>query len=182
MKKSLCIALVACTFLVAFIPVTKFSDNFPSVKIGNQVWMIKNQDSPFQKSWWYENDSTTNRKYGRLYFYSSAVASAPAGWHLPSLEEWQQLIDHFDGDSLAASKMLDASSGLNLSLGGHKSANITTNDLFDLKEQFGYYWTSTAKGDQTAYAIEFRKGAPYVVKNYYRKANGFSVRYVKDKN
>ncbi len=155
--------------------------DFASVQIGNQIWMTKNWDSPFQKSWWYENDSIINMKYGRLYFYSSAIASAPPGWHLPSLEEWQQLINHFGGDSFAASKMLDGSSGLNLTLSGHKSANITTNDLFDLKEQFGYYWTSTVKGEQTAFAIEFRKGVSNVVKNYYRKANGFSVRYVKDK-
>lgn len=156
--------------------------NFSSIRIGDQQWMSINWNSYMPKSWWYNNDSISNKKHGRLYFFSNAVAAAPDGWHLPSLEEWQQLIDNMGGDSIAGKKLLDQPSGLNLTWSGHKSANITTEDIFDLKESYGYYWTSTIKGDQTAYAIEFRKGVSYVTKNYFRKANGFSVRYIKDKD
>jgi uncharacterized protein (TIGR02145 family) len=148
---------------------------------GNQIWTKKNFDFPMPKCWWYDNDSMQNNNYGRLYFFSSALAGAPKGWHLPTLEEWQVLINYFGGDSIAGKQLMNDTSDFNLPLAGHKSANITTNDLFDLKEQFGFYWTATEKAEQTAYAIQLRNGVPYVVKNYFRKANGFSVRYIKNK-
>jgi uncharacterized protein (TIGR02145 family) len=154
---------------------------FESITIGKQTWMTKNWKASMPKSWFYDNDSVKNSDYGRLYFWSNAMETAPKGWHLPSLDEWKELINYCGGDSLGQQSLqLQGSSAFHLMFGGHKSANITTNDLFDLKEQFGYYWTSTSKGDQTAYAIEFRKGVSYIVENHYRKANGFSVRFIKN--
>lgn len=158
--------------------------NFKAVTIGNKIWMAENFNIQTPKSWYYERDSVKNHQYGRLYMWSNAMA-APPGWHLPSLDEWTQLINYFGGDSVAANALLlGGRSGLNLLFCGHRSANITTSEIFDLKDQYGYYWTSTPKtginSDQFAYAIEFRKGVPYVVKNHYRKANGFAVRFVKD--
>jgi hypothetical protein len=69
---------------------------------------------------------------------------------------------------------------LNLKLGGHLSANINTSLLFDMLNFKGFYWTSTTKTQQWAYAVVVTKGTWLVEKNYYRKANGFSVRLVKD--
>ena len=77
------------------------ASDFPSIRIGEQVWMTKNWDYKTPKSWYFENDSVNNLKYGRLYFYSNAMAAAPPGWHLPSLDEWQELINHFGGDEKA---------------------------------------------------------------------------------
>lgn len=155
--------------------------SFKTITIGNQTWMTENYSAPTQKSWVYDRDSIANKKYGRLYFWSNAMAAAPKGWHLPSLDEWTKLINNLGGDSTAALQLLDGgTSGLNLLFGGHRSANITPEEMFDLKDQFGYYWTSTQEGEQMAYAIELRKGVAYIVKNHFRRANGFSVRYVKD--
>ncbi len=156
--------------------------DFPSITIGKQTWMTKNWDLQTPKSWYFDNDTISNKEYGRLYFYSNALAAAPKGWHLPSLDEWQEVINNFGGDEVAADKLLrGGSSGLNLLLGGNKSANISPTDIFNFKDQWGFYWTSTPDGDQTAYAIHFEKGSHAVVKTTYRRANGFSVRYVKDK-
>ena len=163
------------------VPVSEMTE-FPSIKIGNQEWMTVNWDIRTPKSWYFENDSINNKKYGRLYFYSNAMAAAPSGWHLPSLDEWQELINKFGGDAVAADKLLEGgSSGLNLLLGGNKSANISPTDIFNFKDQWCFYWTSTTDGEQTAYAIHFEKGSTLVTKNTYRRANGFSVRYVKNK-
>jgi uncharacterized protein (TIGR02145 family) len=158
------------------------ASDFPSITIGNQTWMIQNWDLRTPKSWYFENDSIGNKKYGRLYYYSNAMAAAPPGWHLPSLDEWQELINHFGGDDKALPSLLEGgSSGLNLLMGGNKSANISPTEIFNFKDEWGFYWTSTTDADQTAYAIHFEKGNHAVVKNTYRRANGFSVRYVKDK-
>jgi len=154
--------------------------DYPAVKIGNQIWMAFNWDAPTEKSWYFDNDSINNKNYGRLYYYSNAMA-APPGWHLPSLDEWQELINYYGGDAKALPALLaGGSSGLNLLMGGNKSANISPTDIFNFKDEWGFYWTSTPDADQTAYAIHFEKGSSNITVNTYRRANGFSVRYIKN--
>ena len=179
MKKILLILI--CVLFFAAKPVQENGISFKTITIGKQIWMTENYAAQMPKSWYYDRDSVKNQKYGQLYFWSSAMSGAPRGWHLPSLDDWQQLIDNFGGDSTAAPKLFaGGASGLNLLAVGHRSANITPDEMFDLKDQFGYYWTSTPQGENTAYAIELRKRVNYVVKNHFRRANGFSVRYVRD--
>src|SRR6185503_19333016 len=157
-------------------PATVPAQDFPSITIGDQTWMTVNYDLRTPKSFYFDNDSINNKKYGRLYFYSNATAAAPPGWHLPSLDEWQTLINHFGGDEKALPFLLDGgSSGLNLLFGGNKSANISPTDIFNFKDEWGFYWTSTTDADQTAYAIHFEKGNNKIIKMTYRRANGFSV-------
>ncbi|MBL7924708.1 MAG: hypothetical protein JNL88_10965, partial [Bacteroidia bacterium] len=84
------------------------------------------------------------------------------------------------GDSLAGSALLGGgASGLELTLSGYRSAN-SSSDLFGKKGEQGFYWTSTVKGEQTAYARMFTAGSSVVTGIYYRRANAFSVRYVRD--
>lgn len=126
------------------------------------------------KSWYFENDSVNNLKYGRLYFYSNAMAAAPPGWHLPSLDEWQELINHFGGDEKALPALLEGgNSGLNLLMGGNKSANISPTDIFNFKDTWGFYWTSTPDGDQTAYGIHFEKEIRQLLKPLIEGRMGF---------
>ena len=91
-------------------------------------------------------------------------------------------IRYCGGDSLAGGKLLQSggSTGLNLELGGHLSANLTTDLLFDMLDFKGFYWTSTTKAEQEAYAVVVNKNSWLVENNFYRKANGFSVRFIKD--
>ncbi len=186
MKKSILVII-----LISFVIITAGNKNagqipvriapFKTVKIGKQTWTAENLDLLMPRSWYYENDSTNNKKYGRLYYWSNAMAAAPKGWHVPSLDEWNELITYCGGDSLAGGKMMEAgSTGLNLQFGGHLSANITTSLLFDMLNFKGFYWTSTPNGVQIAYAINVTKGSWFIGKNYYREANGFSVRLIKD--
>jgi uncharacterized protein (TIGR02145 family) len=153
--------------------------NFPAIKIGNQTWMTRNWNYPAPKSWYFDNDSIQNKKFGRLYFYSNAIAASPPGWHLPTLQEWNTLIQNLGGDSLAVLKLFD-STGMNLLYGGNKSANISPTDIFNFKDHWGFYWTSTPDEEQTAYAIHFTKGSYKIERLSYRRANGFSVRYMKN--
>lgn len=159
--------------------------NYASVRIGRQVWMTNNWDLPMPHSWYYDNDSTPDTKYGRLYYFSNAVAAAPPGWHLPTLNEWWELIDTLGGYMDAGKRLMEDSidsTGPGLVFGGYKSANISPEDLFGFKDTQAYYWTSTPDGDQTAYAIHVRKSTHELEINSYRRANGFSVRYIKDSN
>ncbi|CAN5453796.1 fibrobacter succinogenes major paralogous domain-containing protein [soil metagenome] len=151
-----------------------------TVRIGNQVWMAKNLSIPAPNSFWYERDSVGNVENGQLYFFSGALMACPKGWHLPSDEEWQQMVDFLGGKVDAKDKLMKGgSSGLNLTYAGYRSSN-SSNDLFGRKGQTGFYWTSTVKAEQTAYARTVSSDSLHVSSNFYRRANAFSVRFVKD--
>ncbi len=151
-----------------------------TVHLGKQVWMKHNLNVPMPNGYWYERDSISNKKYGQLYFSSNALAACPSGWHLPSDEEWQQMINYLGGDSLALIKLLPGgSTGMNLQYGGYRSAN-SPNDLFGKKEDTGFYWTSTVKAEQVAYARTIKKDSYLIEGIGYKRANAFSVRYIRD--
>jgi uncharacterized protein (TIGR02145 family) len=110
-------------------PVTDYDGNtYRTMKIGDQVWMIENLKSthyndgtPIQY-YNYNDDEANALVYGRLYAWSAlmngALSSntnpsnvqgvAPKGWHIPSKEEWLQLINYLGGENVAGGKLKEA--------------------------------------------------------------------------
>jgi len=83
---------------------------YKTVKIGEQIWMAENLNYLGErKGCFYEKEANCNI-YGRLYDLDDAKKACPKGWHLPSNEEWQTLIDFVGGDKVAG-KNLKAKSG-----------------------------------------------------------------------
>jgi uncharacterized protein (TIGR02145 family) len=66
------------------------------VKIGSQVWMAENfaYDNKPNGCWAYNNDKIFSGVFGYLYNWQTAMALAPKGWHLPSDQEWEQMIGY----------------------------------------------------------------------------------------
>ena len=112
-------------------------NTYITVKIGNQWWMAENlrvsryrngveipeekvtdqnnfSDIEYGARCYYDNDSTTyHNTYGCLYNGYAVYDSrniAPEGWHVPTIEEYQELIDYLGG-SLVANKKLKSKSG-----------------------------------------------------------------------
>lgn len=125
------VALFICLTLLTF-----FFKSHPlysqEVKIGNQVWMIKNLDvSTFrngkpifyaknQNEWddairqklsaycYYEFDSENGKIFGKLYNQYALADSnglAPKGFHIPTDTEWFTLINELGGDEIAGKKL-----------------------------------------------------------------------------
>jgi len=78
---------------------------YGTIKIGNQTWLAQNLAYDCKGSKCYGNDPANAAKYGRLYDWETAKKAVPRGWHLPSNEEWQTLIDFAGGNEVAGKKL-----------------------------------------------------------------------------
>jgi uncharacterized protein (TIGR02145 family) len=76
---------------------TRDKKTYKTVKMGEQVWMAENLNYNAKGSKCYDNKPANCEKYGRLYDWATAMKACPSGWHLPSEEEWQKLVDFAGG-------------------------------------------------------------------------------------
>ena len=106
---------------------------YPTVKIGNQVWMAENLKTTkyrngdaitkvTEKTKWaklssggccaYSNNEEYVETYGYLYNWYAVNDSrniAPEGWHVPTDSEWTQLTSYLGGKSVAGGKLKSTS-------------------------------------------------------------------------
>lgn len=102
---------------------------YETVKIGPQTWFAENlaylpsvnhpddhsDNSPKYYVYDYLGTDVTAAKasenyseYGALYNWSAAMSASPIGWHLPSNDEWKQLMAMLGGKDLAGGRMKEA--------------------------------------------------------------------------
>lgn len=139
---------------------------YPTVCIGNQVWMAKNLNYA-NAGVCYDNIGANCNRYGRLYSIaeltnldtSSANPSTvrglcPEGWHVPSTAEWIEL---FEAVNSNAGKLCAPSdwplpnnntneTGLTLVPGGFYVVDSDTS-IFAEIDEYGRYWSSSRTSD-----------------------------------
>ena len=87
---------------------------YNTVPIGTQWWITRNLDIKTGISWCYDNNESNCNQYGRLYDWNTAMKICPSGWHLPSREEWQTLVDYVEKEyGYGAGRHLKAKNGWN---------------------------------------------------------------------
>ena len=163
---------------------------YKTVKIGNQIWMAENLNFDAEDGCFAYNSSLSNaKKFGRLYDWETACKVAPNGWHLPSIEEWQELIDFLGGKKVAGKKMKSTTgwqqngngtneSGFNALPGGCRLSGRDSN--------MGYaaYFLSSSEHD-TAGRVHGRSldcSSSEIYFDSSDKKDSFSVRCIKDEN
>jgi len=153
---------------------------YPTVCIGKQTWMSKNLafKPEIGKCWAYGKKQSNVDKYGYLYNWETAKNVCPAGWHLPSKEEFETLIQNIGGDGSIVYKKLipSGSSGLVvLSSGLRFGMNFTPIDGGSA------FWSFTENGGKRAWGLTVGRLEPkaYVDDGWY-KNYGLSVRCVQD--
>ncbi len=89
-------------------------DPIPNVT-DNTAWGNLGDNNTDDAYCFYNNDNTTD--YGALYTYAAAIGDnwardnadgqgvCPDGWHLPTVAEWQELVNYLGGSSVAGGKL-----------------------------------------------------------------------------
>jgi uncharacterized protein (TIGR02145 family) len=161
---------------------------YRTVTIGGKTWMAQNLNyrSGTGNFWCYGDDSSNRDKYGMLYDWDAAKAACPAGWHLPTQKEWNDLTAAAGGS--VAGKELKAASGWNDNDGGADEHGFSalpgghrrTDGGFDGMGDTGVWWTATDANGVEALCRIMRHGYDSVHWYSNNKKNGFSVRCVQD--
>jgi len=202
--------------------VTDYDGNvYNTVIIGSQVWMIENlkvthylngdhipnvtDDAKWAKlktgAWcYYENESGNNEPFGKLYNWYAVDDIrnlCPPGWHIPSFEDWQTLIDFLGGYKVAGLKMKSVRYWSKERRNQHRNNNQSRfsalpggyrrsdDGKYTYANMEAYYWSSTEASN--------RKEACYILLHYSyarvyldtygyssKKSSGFSVRCIRD--
>ncbi|MET3724607.1 FISUMP domain-containing protein [Sphingomonas trueperi] len=91
------------------------NQTYPIVLLNNLLWMAKNLDYAEPGSRVYNDMDSNGAIYGRLYNPTSAsVLSPPAGWRVPSRDDWQRLFDSFPSPDKAYDQLTDGPLGAQL--------------------------------------------------------------------
>lgn len=198
---------------------TRDENVYKTVSIGTQEWMAENlrylpevsspeaisSSSPFYYVYGFEGTGTKAAKatdnyqtYGVLYNWPAAINACPAGWHLPTDEDWQTLTSHLGGASYCSGKLrtvgtlesgtglwtspnTDASneSGFSALPGGHIYIYRKDGSYVHIGKH-GYWWSATELNPDEVWYRRIDYNNKKIYNNLSPKEWGYSVRCVKD--
>ena len=169
-------------------------------KINSTQGGFQMQDNGTIEKYCYNNDEANCDTYGGLYEWPEAMqyvttegvqGICPAGWHFPTDGEYTALTNYLGGLSVAGGKMKEEgtthwnppnggatnSSGFTGLPGGDRY--VASGSFFDLG-YYGFFWSSSQHFYTTnAWRRYLGSGHALVLRDYYTKENGFSVRCLK---
>jgi uncharacterized protein (TIGR02145 family) len=184
---------------------------YHTLAIGTQVWLVENLkvtryrngdqialvtgnpewlDQSSGAFCWYNNDPSYTPVYGALYNWYAVTDSrgiAPAGWHIPTHEEWNTLTDYL-GDNLTGGKMKDTlnwmppnlnttnSSGFTALPGGYRASNAD----FQRMGTLAFFWTTPEKDKKNAMLRGLSSHYDGVLLYSSNISEGYSVRCIMD--
>ena len=195
---------------------------YETVPIGNQLWMAENMKVTHYRNgdpipnvtdntqWtnlstgaycYYDNDPDNADTYGALYNWyaveqDSILGLAPNGWHVPTDDEWQTLVDYLGGSGVAGGKMKSTGtiesgnglwyapntgatneSGFSALPGGYR---VYGNGGFYGVGNGVYFWSSSEYSSNNAWNRELLYNSSEVIRYYYNKRLGFCIRCIRD--
>lgn len=88
----------------------EWMDSNLDVDVGNNYWPEQTYSDLDENGQIYYYDQQ-HTEYGRLYDWETAMVACPAGWRLPTDDEWKQLIDEWGGPEVAGGKLKSTRTG-----------------------------------------------------------------------
>jgi uncharacterized protein (TIGR02145 family) len=190
---------------------------YNTILIGTQCWFKENlnvgtmisgtidqTNNGIKEKYCYNNNTDSCDTYGGLYQWNEMMdysttpgvqGICPAGWHLPSDEEWTILTTFLGGESIAGGKMktigtIEAGTGLwhtpntgatnESGFTGLPGGYIVNNNYFEGLSNYGIFWFSTEENTDNAWYLELYYNLEEAYIYHYIKSDGFSVRCLKD--
>ncbi len=130
----------------------------------------------------YDNDPANCEKYGRLYSWMDATTACPTGWHLPSIEEFEALLNNVGSSEDERSKNLRATSWENgtdkFGFSALPAGNYYSYNEFGSLDSRAFFWSSTWDGSNSAYILHIYVFGASILS--YGKFLGHSVRCLQD--
>jgi uncharacterized protein (TIGR02145 family) len=189
--------------------------HYPIVTIGPQIWMAQNlnvgaridglfdqtNNALIEKYCYQDLDEKCN-EYGALYQWDEMMqyvttpgvqGICPAGWHLPTDDNWGLLTTILGGESVAGGLLKETGSTFTgngswsyPNTGATNSSGFSAlpcgyrqnSGSFSMLHSDDYFWSSTEEISTRAWYRGLQYNHLYVVRWYSAKYNGFSVRCV----
>lgn len=170
--------------------ITDARDNnvYKTGTIGGQTWMFENLRFKMEDVVAYDGDDANAEKFGYLYDWNMAQTACPDGWHLPSKDEWEILLNGLGGKNIAGGKLKQTGtalwtapnrmatniSGFNALPGGYSVAGE-----FSGINNSAYFWGDEAECTSGyVFVLSYRAG--FADKKVLVKTDKVSVRCIKD--
>ncbi len=125
--------------------------------VNGKEWLAQNLDYELPNNSWYYDNSEANKVYGRLYLGQSLTTNpndiCPEGWHIPTQQEWTELISAFGEVKTVGSALKDKtnlywrnsncartnSSGMSILPAGSRDSKPSFANL----GKYTFFWSST---------------------------------------
>ena len=157
---------------------------YRTVVIDGRKWMADNLNYKMPGSTCYRENEDNCMVYGRLYTWEAAQKACPAGFHLPTNEEFESLWKAAGGD-FNAGYLIKTNYGWSGETNGNdtlKFSAMPAGNMFDdgtygNESKFAFFWSSSTEGGDASvwYLSSKSMGFSYMMKP---KNFGFSVRCV----
>jgi len=187
------------------------------VAIGDQIWMAENLNigemissrenqinNQIIEKYCLKNRESGCDEYGGLYQWNEMMNYAkqennqgicPAGWSLPTLDDWHQIADHLDGKRTAGGKLKsrrvvpnvhprwsepnlvdEENTGFEAHAAGLRTLTGNLNETYSV----AYWWTSNQDSDDNAISIFLINANTVLDQSVFKKEFGLGVRCIKD--
>ncbi len=194
----------------------KDGNNYATVKIGDQVWTAENlrvtqyRDGtpiPYEtdKTTWINittgayciyNDNASDEltTYGALYNWYAAADSrniAPEGWHVPTDEEWSDLMTYLSNNigSSGTADVLKSVTGWNSAGNGTDDYGFSAlpggcrnyyDGIYKHMGSIAYFWSATEAHGLSGWYRQLNYNTTYVYQRSFYKDYGFAIRLLRD--
>lgn len=187
--------------------VTYVGKVYNTVQIGSQCWLKENLDvgtmilgasnslnNGMVEKYCYNNDTLNCNTYGALYQWNEAMeyktiagtqGICPAGWHIPTYEEFETLSSSVGGSGNAL-KALEQGAGDGMGTNTTGFSALLAGDRnyyeggFTSLGQSATFWISNESGPESAQYMYLSVSYNNIGFWNYSKLNGFSVRCLRD--
>ncbi len=168
-------------------------EEYKTIQIGNVNIMAENLCYMNRDAVYYENKPSYGEEYGLLYKWETALDACPAGWRLPTRNEYEMIMQYLGGEQEAGGKLKKSGTEYWLSpneFGTNESGFSAVGsgrympghlEFFGMHET-AYFWTQTEAADDRVWTMSlFRKNGSMVIHNTTsREVYYSSVRCIKD--